>query len=167
MAPSTRGFGYWAVVVLAFFMALFGLPIFLGGLWLIVLGGSWYYALAGLGLLVSAFFLFRQSIMGVWVYLVTYAGTLAWALWEAGLDGWAQVPRLVAPTLVLVLVLLVIPLLRDRRAMPRGAFTAAMLGIVALGISALTVRETTLVAQEADAPPAAPAQVAPQEPGQE
>jgi len=153
MARSTRGFGYWAVIVLALLMVLFGLPIFLGGLWLIVLGGSWYYALAGLGLLVSAFFLFRHSTVGVWVYLLTFAGTLVWALWEAGLDGWAQVPRLVAPTVVLVLVLLAIPALRNRPAAPRGAFAAAMVGIVALGISALTLtgRDMPLFAQESEA----------------
>ena len=82
MADRARGFGYWAVVVLALIMAVFGLPILAGGIWLIALGGSWYYALAGLGLVVSAFFLFRHSMTGVWIYLLTFAGTLIWALWE-------------------------------------------------------------------------------------
>ena len=34
------------------------------------------------------------------------------AWWEVGSDWWAQVPRMVAPTLILVLVLLCIPALR-------------------------------------------------------
>ena len=71
MAWRNRGFGYWAVMVLAAVMVLFGLPIFAGGVWLIALGGSWYYALAGLGLLVSDWFLFRHSMLGVWIYLLT------------------------------------------------------------------------------------------------
>ena len=90
MARGNRGFGYWAVIVLAVVMALFGLPILAGGVWLITLGGSWYYALAGLGLLATAWFLFRHSMLAVWTYLLTFVGTLIWALWERGFDGWAQ-----------------------------------------------------------------------------
>lgn len=161
MARRNRGFGYWAVMVLAAVMVLFGLPIFAGGIWLIALGGSWYYALAGLGLLVSAWFLFRHSMLGVWIYLLTFVGTVIWALWERGFDGWAQVPRLVAPTVILILVLLAIPALRGRFAGGRAAVAASAIGLVALGMSgvALTsVREAPLLAQEAEAPaePATP-----------
>lgn len=155
MAEATRGFGFWAVALLALTMMVFGLPILAGGAWLISLGGSWYYALAGLGLVLSAYYLFRHSITGVWIYLLTFVGTLVWALWESGLDGWAQVPRLVAPTIVLVLVLLAIPALRGRVGLPRGAVAAAMVGVLSLGASAMvltSVRETTLFAQEAPAP---------------
>lgn len=159
-----RGFGYWAVIVLALVMVLFGLPIMGGGIWLLSLGGSFYYAIAGFGLLASAFFLFRHSIAGVWIYLATFAFTLVWALWEAGLNGWAQVPRLVAPTVILALVLLTIPALRGRLGMPRGAYAAAATGIVALGASVMaltSVRETTLVAQETLTPPAVETPVLP------
>lgn len=169
MATNGRGFGYWAVVVLALVMVLFGLPILAGGVWLLTLGGSFYYAIAGLGLLASAFFLFRHSIAGVWIYLATFAFTLVWALWESGLNGWAQVPRLVAPTVILVLVLVTIPALRGRLGVPRGTYAAAATGIVALGASVMaltSVRETTLVAQETLTPPAVqtPAQPANAEP---
>lgn len=164
MATTVRGFGYWSVVALAVIMALFGLPILAGGIWLLTLGGSFYYAVAGLGLLVSAYFLFRHSITGVWIYLATFVFTLIWALWESGFNGWAQVPRLVAPTVILVLVLLTIPALRGRLGVPRGAYAAAAVGIVALGASAMvltSVRETVLVAQEA-APPAVETPVTPE-----
>ncbi len=156
MAVANRGFGYWATIVLAIIMAIFGLPILAGGVWLIVLGGSWYYALAGLGLLVSAWFLFRHSIAGVWVYLLTFVGTVIWALWEAGLDAWAQVPRLVAPTIILILVLATIPALRRRPSGPaRGSFAAAAIGVLALGASLMvltSVRDQPLMAQETPSP---------------
>lgn len=106
----------WAPVSLAVALLLFGIPIFAGGVWLIVLGGSWYYAPAGLGLIATATLLFQRDMAAVWIYLATYVGTVLWAVWEAGFDGWAQVPRLVAPTVVLVLVLLTIPVLRRRPA---------------------------------------------------
>jgi quinoprotein glucose dehydrogenase len=151
MAATNRGFGYWAVVVLALVMFGFGLPILAGGIWLITLGGSWYYALAGLGLIVSAHFLFHHSISGVWIYLLTFAGTLVWALWEAGLDGWAQVPRLLAPTIILVLVLLTIPALRGRFGVSRGAVSAAVVGVICIGASAMlltSAKHPNIFAQE-------------------
>ena len=153
MAQESRGFGYWAVMVLAVVLALFGLPILAGGLWLISLGGSWYYAPAGLGLLLTAWFLFRHEMTAVWIYLLTFAGTVIWALWERGLDPWAQVPRLLAPSVVLVLVLLAIPALRGRFSSGRAAFAASAIGITALGLSAAltTVQQSPLVAQEAPA----------------
>ncbi|MEN3793530.1 hypothetical protein [Fulvimarina sp. MAC3] len=107
-----RSWGYWAVVVLAIVLVLFGLPIFGGGAYLIWLGGSWYYLFAGIGLLLTAWFLVKTSMSAVWVYVATWVGTLVWAFWEKGFDWWAQVPRLVAPTVILVLVLAAIPVLR-------------------------------------------------------
>lgn len=163
MARANRGFGYWAVIVLALVMALFGIPILVGGVWLITLGGSWYYALAGLGLLASAWFLFRHEMLGVWIYLATFAGTVIWALWERGFDGWAQVPRLVAPTVILILVLLAVPALRGRFANGRVALVASAVTAVGLGFSALSLtsaQQSPLVAQETPAP----AEPAPTEP---
>jgi quinoprotein glucose dehydrogenase len=122
-----QGIGYWSVVALAAVFVLFGLPIFLGGGWLIALGGSWYYAFAGAGLLLTGYYLFNHDRTALWVYLVTFLATLAWALWEAGLNGWAQVPRLVAPTVMLVLILCAAPALRTGPAARGG-----LLGLIAL-----------------------------------
>ena len=77
-----EGGGYVATVLLAIVLALFGVAILGGGIWLITLGGSWYYAVAGLGLCVTAWFLLNASMMALWVYLATYAFTVVWALWE-------------------------------------------------------------------------------------
>ena len=155
-----RGIGFWLMAALALVLAVFGLLLLGGGVWLISLGGSWYYALAGAGLLLTAWFLLQRSPLAIWIYLVTYAATVAWALWEVGLDGWAQVPRLVAPTVVLVLVLLAIPGLRRGSHHARGAVAASVAGLLALGAATLLAEpgaEHRLVAQEtaADAVPEA------------
>ncbi|QDZ10680.1 PQQ-binding-like beta-propeller repeat protein [Devosia ginsengisoli] len=166
MAQANRGFGYWAVVVLAAIMVIFGLPILLGGIWLIALGGSWYYALAGLGLLISAWFLFRHSMLGVWLYLVTFMGTLAWALWEVGFDGWAQVPRLVAPTVILVLVLATIPALYRDRGRMRGAVAAGVAGLAVLASIGLVFNlsdNNPVIAQEQEPEPQEPQPAVPAE----
>ncbi|SHJ25620.1 glucose dehydrogenase [Wenxinia saemankumensis] len=109
-----------AVAVLGWICVLLGLLLLAGGLWLIVLGGSWYYALAGIGLCATGLLLTRGNRAAIWVYLVTWLGTLAWAWWEVGSDWWQQVPRLLAPTLILVLVLLCLPALGARRARHPG-----------------------------------------------
>jgi quinoprotein glucose dehydrogenase len=109
--------GAWraAAIVLSLVIAAFGLVLLGGGVWLIALGGSWYYGLAGAGLLATAVLLFKQQITALYVYLVVWALTLVWALWEVGLNPWAQVPRLVAPTVVLILILAILPALRPAR----------------------------------------------------
>ena len=111
--------GYVATVILAVVLAIFGILIFGGGVWLISLGGSWYYAIAGVGLCLTAWFLVQPSIMALWIYLATYAFTVVWAFWEKGTDWWAQVPRLVAPTVILLLILATIPVLRRHRRIRR------------------------------------------------
>ena len=154
------GMGVWLVMVLAFMLLLFGLPIAAGGAWLISLGGSWYYVLAGIGLLVTAWMLFRLSMLAVWIYLATFAGTLIWALWEAGFDGWAQVPRLVAPTVVLVLVLLCIPVLSRGARHGGAAIAAGVTGLAALiGSSALIFGSERLIAVAQPQPTPPPAEV--------
>ncbi|KPF84138.1 membrane-bound PQQ-dependent dehydrogenase, glucose/quinate/shikimate family [Novosphingobium sp. AAP93] len=67
--------------------------IWLGSrLWLA--GGSPYYTIAGLCLIGTAWLLWRQSGRALRLFGFLWAGTLLWALWEAGLDGWALAGRL-------------------------------------------------------------------------
>lgn len=148
--------GRWYAWLLGLIVGLIGITITVGGVWLATLGGSWYYLIAGAGLVATAFFLFRQEMLAVWLYLLTYLFTLAWALWEVGFDGWAQVPRLVAPTVILVLVLLAIPTLRRRESImgARTAAPAAMAIVGVLGVIGLTgpARTDHALAQEAGSP---------------
>jgi membrane-bound PQQ-dependent dehydrogenase (glucose/quinate/shikimate family) len=92
------------VHAIALAMALAGLWLSWGGAQLIAAGGSWYYLPAGLALIASAAALVRGKRYFYLIYGMLLIATLAWALWEVGLDGWALVPRLVAPA-VLGLVL--------------------------------------------------------------
>ena len=103
------------VLLLGWICILLGAVLAAGGVWLITLGGSLYYALAGAGRFVTGVLLNHRKLAAIWLYLVVWIGTLGWAWWEVGADWWAQVPRLVAPTLILVLVLLCIPALPRRR----------------------------------------------------
>ncbi|APE45612.1 glucose dehydrogenase (plasmid) [Sulfitobacter alexandrii] len=101
----------WGVKILGWLCILLGAVLLAGGVWLIVLGGSWYYGLSGLGLFLTGLLLNRYRTEAVGLYLLVWIGTVGWAWWEVGNDWWAQVPRLVAPSIILVLVLLCTPAL--------------------------------------------------------
>jgi quinoprotein glucose dehydrogenase len=77
--------------------ALLGLFLAAGGLWLTVLGGSLYYLVAGLAILVTGVLLVRGSPAALWLYAVVLLGTTGWALYEVGLKGWWLEPRLLVP----------------------------------------------------------------------
>ncbi|ABQ68321.1 Pyrrolo-quinoline quinone [Rhizorhabdus wittichii RW1] len=73
---------------------LAGMGMALPGAYLLTLGGSTYYLVAGVLLVAAAVDLWRGRARGAWLFLLVWLGTLGWALWEAGLDGWALLPRL-------------------------------------------------------------------------
>jgi quinoprotein glucose dehydrogenase len=105
----------WAVAGLASLLFLIGAVLVIGGVWLAALGGSWYYLAAGIGLCVSGVALGMRRLVGVWIYAGLFTFTLIWAIWESGLNGWALLPRLLGPTVLLVLVVLTLPVLAPER----------------------------------------------------
>ena len=73
---------------------LLGLPCLAGGILLFALGGSLYYAIAGFALLVCAVLMWARNPAGEWLYALFLLATLAWSLFESGLDFWPLLPRL-------------------------------------------------------------------------
>lgn len=86
--------------LLALVLLLVGLALGGGGAWLIALGGSAYYAIAGALCLASAWGLWKRKAWAPWPYALLLAGTLAWALAEAGLDFWPLLARLGGPVAI-------------------------------------------------------------------
>jgi len=74
-------------------LILMGLALAAAGVWLVVLGGSWYYVAAGSGFLLTGVLLLRRRPQALWVYAGLVAATLVWALWETGLDWWPLAAR--------------------------------------------------------------------------
>ncbi len=128
--------------ILGVVFTLIGLVLAFGGTWLVALHGSPYYLLAGAGLIASGVLLVMRRMTGVWIYAGVFAVTLVWALWEVGLNGWALVPRLVGPFVLLWLVLACAPLLtaeRKTRRLAGGVFAGSLavliVGVIAVGIA--------------------------------
>ena len=74
---------------------LIAAPMILGGLQLVLLGGSFYYLPAGLALVASGMRLRQGDPIGSMVYGGLLVATVAWALMESGSDLWALLPRIV------------------------------------------------------------------------
>lgn len=82
-------------IITALILLVTGLGMAGPGLYLLTLGGSPYYLVAGVLILVSAFLVWKRRDGGVILYWLVFLGTIVWSLWEVGLDGWALMPRLV------------------------------------------------------------------------
>lgn len=100
---------HWSLLMLGTSIMLLGVFFLIGGGWLIVLGGSWYYGLAGIVLLLSGMQLIRNKTGGAWLYGVFYLITLLWTAWESGSNYWGWVPRLGLATALAFLVALLLP----------------------------------------------------------
>ncbi|MBO9194095.1 MULTISPECIES: membrane-bound PQQ-dependent dehydrogenase, glucose/quinate/shikimate family [unclassified Rhizobium] len=128
----------WARIVLGVVLALLGVGLAAGGLYLVVLGGSWFYLLAGLALAGVGYGLIRQRVFAFPLSLALLVASVIWALWEVGIDFWQLVPRLFAFAIITLLVSVFSPLLRKKNGQPgigpRPAFgVAAVLAIAVVG----------------------------------
>lgn len=93
---KVSGAGGVVLLLLGLFIAVMGLVLFLGGGYLLALGGSPYYVLMGAALLVSGYYLGRGQISGAWLYLASWAATILWTLYEVGFDWWGWLPEILA-----------------------------------------------------------------------
>ncbi len=84
-------------IAFLFILAMTGAAlVWLGGR-LLLLGGSPWYLVSGLVMVVVAILGWRRIAASVTLYWTFLAANLGWAIWEVGLDGWALAPRLAMP----------------------------------------------------------------------
>jgi quinate dehydrogenase (quinone) len=113
-------------------LVLKGLFMVIGGAQLAWLGGSWFFALAGLGLLASGTLIALRRPMGVGCYLVVLIGTLVWSLGDSGTDFWPLFSRLGLMGALTVAVLLSVPVLIQGDGNCRRRLSSAAKGLAAL-----------------------------------
>lgn len=116
------------MILFAIILFLFGLTLLTGGVWLMSLGGSWYYALAGIALIVISLLLKSRPTPARILYALLLVATAIWAYWEAGFDWWPLASRLG------VLLLLTIPLLVSARGEGRQGTVTLATAWVAVGL---------------------------------
>ncbi|PIM52446.1 membrane-bound PQQ-dependent dehydrogenase, glucose/quinate/shikimate family [Roseateles chitinivorans] len=102
----------WLARVLGVVLVILGFVMLAAGGLLASLGGSWFYALSGLAWAVIGALMWgrlREAVLG---YALYFLATLAWSLWEAGLDWWPLGARLGVPFLLGGVLLALVPTMR-------------------------------------------------------
>ncbi|MDI6025359.1 glucose/quinate/shikimate family membrane-bound PQQ-dependent dehydrogenase [Corticibacterium sp. UT-5YL-CI-8] len=118
------------LIVLGVVIALAGLFFVVGGAMLVSLGGSLYFLIAGVVLVISGTMIAMHKPVGAVLFGLVFLATAIWAMWEAGLDFWPLISRLLAMSVGLVVVALSYPLLR--RAAGQTRLRAASFGTAAV-----------------------------------
>ncbi|MCB2047032.1 MAG: PQQ-binding-like beta-propeller repeat protein [Novosphingobium sp.] len=130
-------FGRIAAIVFGLILLAIGAVMAWWGGELIGLGGSFYYLPAGLAAAASGIaVMLGRWRLGFWIFMALLALTAVWSFAEAGLDGWALMPRLASP-FVLALPFLIHALVKGPRA-PRLASMAviALAAVLAITLAA-------------------------------
>ncbi|MGJ8526262.1 Outer membrane protein assembly factor BamB [Halomonadaceae bacterium LMG 33818] len=104
-----RTHAIWPVKILSIIVFLLGLTLLVGGIDLISAGGSWYYAISGIFLLVSAILLWANKKSGAVIYGIFFIGTLFWTLYESGFNIWGWIPRVGLPAILALWLVLCLP----------------------------------------------------------
>ena len=133
--------------ILSAIVIILGLALAAVGVQLASLGGSWFYAAMGVGLVLAGGLLAVRKPLGLSVYAVTLLATLAWSIWEVGFDWWALSAR--GSLLVLIGILLLVPwMIRSmhRRGEPKAVYgpNSAFLGVSLLASGAVAAYAISL-----------------------
>ena len=142
-----------ALAISGVLFSLVGFVLALGGY--LSPDGSAFHMLAGLGLIVSGALVSRRHRAGAWTYMLVFVGTVSWSLRNIEV-GSSLGRRLIGPSLLLVMIAALMPLLcRWRPRQTVAVFTLLIVLTVGLGVSSLPngplARQTAAVTQFLDA----------------
>ena len=113
-----------------------GLALLIGGAQLALLGGSLYYVLSGVALVLASRWIWQSRKAGYWLYCGFALVTLIWAVFESGLDLWALLPRTWIPLLFLWAFLL--PAIRVDLGINGASLGASAVLVLAYGATLAT-----------------------------
>nr|WP_064540236.1 glucose/quinate/shikimate family membrane-bound PQQ-dependent dehydrogenase [Buttiauxella ferragutiae] len=117
------------------FAVLTGLYLLIGGIWLVAIGGSWYYPIAGVVMLITAVLLWQRKALALGIYAALLLCTAAWGVWEVGFDFWALTPRL--DVLFFFGVWLLLPFVYRHLTLPSSGAAAALGAVLAITVVVL------------------------------
>jgi quinoprotein glucose dehydrogenase len=110
--------------VVGVLLGILGVGVAVFGAWLLMLGGSAYYVGAGILMVACAYLLAARFAAALGAFALLLGATLAWSLWEAGLDWWPLAARL--DVLYVFGLLLLTPWIRRALGRPSTDLRAAV-----------------------------------------
>lgn len=126
----------WLLGALGVLIALIGLGLAGGGGYLASLGGSWFFLLMGLAMIVSGLLIARRNPRGAWLYGVALVLTAIWAVWDAGLEYWPLVSRVLTFAVIGLVVALIYPTLVRASGTTAGRGAYGLAGVLGIGVVA-------------------------------
>lgn len=108
-------------------MLIIGLAIGILGAKLASVGGTFYFALMGLVMVIAAVLIFRSRRGGIMLYAVAFVASIVWAISDAGWTYWPLFSRLFALGVTAFLCALVWPFLSRQPAKRAGVWPAAVI----------------------------------------
>ena len=129
---APRGFPRILQWLLAGLMLIIGLAIGILGAKLALVGGTLYFALMGVVMVIAAVLIFRRRRGGILLYAVAFIASVIWAIGDAGWNFWPLFSRLFALGVLAFLAALVWPFLASSPAKKGPAFAIAAVLAVAL-----------------------------------
>lgn len=126
----------WLLWALGVLIALIGLGLAGGGGYLVSLGGSWFFLLMGLAMIVSGLLIARRNPRGAWLYGVALVLTAIWAVWDAGLEYWPLVSRVLTFAVIGLVVALIYPTLVRASGATAGRGAYGLAGVLGIGVVA-------------------------------
>jgi quinate dehydrogenase (quinone) len=133
---GAAGGSKWLLLGLGVLIALIGLGLAGGGGYLISLGGSAYFLLMGLAMLVSGLMIARRKPQGAWLYGLALILTAIWAVWDAGFEYWPLVSRVLTFAVIGLVVALIYPTLVRASGASAGRAAYGLAGILGVGVVA-------------------------------
>lgn len=95
-------------------LAILGLALSAGGIYLITLDGSWFYLIAGIMMIITGIGFLKRRSYALWMAFALLTFSIIWAFYEVGSDFWQLVPRVVTFLVIAIVASLFAPLLLNK-----------------------------------------------------
>ena len=149
---TPRGIGRILKWLLAGLLIIIGLAIGIPGIKLVSLGGSAYFLVMGVAMLVSALLIIKNRTSGIVLYALAFIASAIWAVSDAGWDFWPLFSRLFTFGVLAFLAALLWPFLTATTNKKPAFGLAAAIALALLVSAGWMFKPQTLVTANEDVP---------------
>lgn len=149
---TPRGIGRILKWLLAGLLIIIGLAIGIPGIKLLSLGGSAYFLVMGVAMLISALLIIKNRTSGIVLYALAFIASAIWAVSDAGWDFWPLFSRLFTSGVLAFLAALLWPFLTATTNKKPAFGLAAAIALALLVSAGWMFKPQTLVTANEDVP---------------